>query len=483
MIPASIFSIAKAHADALKESINKAIVPIGRSNLSNLVAHSYIGNLPEGDQVTMADVLAAATEDDADGPSVHTIALASEINSLTPLVAAHVSFVQNEVCKTMFNFEEKYAAQVARVDAQTPYGLFDIREMSVPAPLLDQGVVGLIERFADMNVGAGRPLSTLPAQTATQLMEYMRVSSSGANEAIAKWISEAGAMWLEGVWQHYFASGNVAPNGVVNFRGGFESLSSMPAFERMNVGLAIFLLSRGLLDEPLEGSGIELNMWRDEMDAISRYAGSQVQMAMNLLESMNRQGTVILGVTNGGKTVAVNSELYSKFIDSGGTIEDILGAAISNRTQTYTLDTLQADGNGFRDIWKNYQAMGQSTLNTNATLTLRAEAKALFYDCTNGLEGEEAELLMMSKQNSETLYQRGCDMIDAMDLHQLRDASCLAMELVAGLRYAHTPAKQFLTDMKEAEAAGCTDVAEAALLAVINYIADAKSCELALTDA
>lgn len=483
MIPATIFNIAKSHADAIKEVTGKHICAVGRSNLSNLVAHSYIGNLPESDQVTMADVLAAATADDGEGPSVHSIAMGAEIDSLIPLVSSHISFVRNEVCKVMYDFEEKYGSQVARLSAETPAGLFDIREMSVPAPLKDAGITGLIERFGDASFGAGRLLTSLPRQTADQLADIMRVSSSAGNTAISKWIAETGTAWLEGLWQHYFASGSMEPNGVVAFRGGYEGMISMPAFERMSVGLGLFLLSRGLLDSPMEESGMDLATWRDEMDMLSRFAGAQVDAAMISVKNLERQGTVILGVSGGGKIVAVNSEMYGKFIDAGGTIEDVLGAAISNRSQSYTMDALTAEGSGYREIWKNYQAMGQSTLNTRAVLTLRSEAKSLFYEASRGLEGEEAELLMMSKQNPETLYQRACDLIDDMGTDQLLNTSAMAMCLIAGLRYAHTPAKQILSDMKEAEAAGCTDPAEAALLAAVNYVADAKACELALTSA
>lgn len=483
MIPASIFQIAQGHAAALKETTGKSITPVGRSTLSELVAHSYIGVLPESDQVSMADVLAAATSDDMDGPSIHSAILGSRIDSLVPLVASHISFVKNEVCKAMYAFEEKYGTEVGKIESATPYGMFDIREMTMAAPMENAGISDLVERFADMNSPIPPLLQTLPAQSADQLLEFMRVSSNSANESINKWISDQGHGWLEAIWQHYFASASVTPNPAFVFRGGYAGMASMPAFERLNVGLAVFLLARGLMDEPMEGAGMGLSQWRQDMDIISRFAGGQARHAMSMLDMIKRQQIVILGVSNQGKTVSVNSEFYGKFIDAGGTIEDVLGAALSNRTQTYSYDTLTSEGSGFREIWRNYQAMGQSSLNARAVITLRAEAKALFNEATKGLEGEEAQLLALSGLNAESLYQRGCDMIDNMGLDQLRDSSKMAMELIAGLRYAHTPAKQFLCDMKEAEAAGCTEPSEAVLLAAINYVADAASAELALTTA
>lgn len=484
MISTNVFQIAQANAQALKATINKSITASGRSILSNLVGLSYIGSIPDSDKVTMADVLAAATDDSLDGPSAHTAQIGGYIDTLIPLVSSHISFVQNTVCPKVFSFDEKYSEVVRRLDQQTPYGLFDIVELTAPAPLGNDNFMMLIERFADKGVPAANPVVTLPAQSVQELLEIMRVSSQSVNDDIVKWIAEQGDDWLLDLWHHYFAGANTSPSGNGHqFKGSFNGIGNLPTFERLNVALAVFLLARGLLDNPLDNSAMSLSQWRDTMDSISRFAGAQVQYAIGSLKTIERLETVILGVTNDSKRILVNSPTYTKYLDAGGTIEDILGAAVSNKAQTYTLGTLQEQGEGFREVWKNFQAMGQSSLNARAAVTMRNEAKALFANTLRDLTDDEIQILNMKNQSRESLQTQADECIDSLSLKDLRDCSHLAVCLIAGIRYSHTPAKQFLCDMKEAEEAGCETPAEAAAVAAINYVCDFLTCDLALTDA
>lgn len=484
MISANVFKIAQTHADALKDSIGKSIVASGRSNLSNLVGLSYIGSLPDTAKVELADVLAAATEDSIDGPSQHTAALGAEIDALIPLVSSHISFVQNEVCPKVFAFDEAFRKQVDRLNAETPYGLFDVVQVNSPAPLENSDFMALIERFGSTEAHIPRVLGTLPAQSVEQLIEVMRVSSNAVNKDIALWVSEMGENWLLDVWHHYFATYNTSASGAIGLpRGGFAGLGTLPVFERLNVNLALFLLSRGLLDSPLEDGNMSLDAWRESMDEISRYAGGQVLFARTSLKNINTQQTLILGTFDNGKRIMVYSPVYAKYLEEGGTMEDVLGAAISNRAQSYSLANLQQEGEGFRQIWKNFQAMGQSTLNARAATILRSEAKALFGESLRMFSDDETSLLNMVGKSAQTMAAEAEDYIDSLALKDLYRVRELALYLIAGIRFSHTPAKQFLTDMHEAEEAGCDSPAEAALIAAMNYICDYQASQLGLVSA
>lgn len=251
---------------------------------------------------------------------------------------------------------------------------------------------------------------------------------------------------------------------------GFRILETMSVFDQLNTALALFLLSRGMMGEPMEDAGMSLADWRSGMDHVSRYAASRVEAATRSMKSVLSAETLILGVK--GKTITVHAPVYLRFLEEGGRIEDVLGAALSNRSPTYGMLSMREDGDAFRKVWTNYQAMGQLTLNAAATTALRNEAKALLTESYVQVSENEAEALEILGRSKETQIAKGSDAIDLLTLKDLRDVNTLALKIIAGIRFSHTPALQFLTDMCEAEEAGCTNPAEAAAVATVNYISD-----------
>lgn len=479
MITSSVFNIAKAHADALFNLTGQVVVPVGRSPLSSLIGVSYIANESESPEVSMADVLAAATEDTVDGPSDHTTIIGARIDALTPLVTGHINFIQTVVTPEVEKFDVALQSVVSHYDSQNPTSLFNVIQVNEPAPLLDEDFVDFVKGYMDGNIGIPSNIYSFPATDAATLTEIMRVSSDASNRRIIQWLGELGDDWLLSIWKSYFELHSVMDKPA--FSGGFSGVSSLGDFDRLNVSLALFLIARGMYDNPIEGATMPLATWNQVTDQISRFAANQLQASLFGLDGIKKTNSLVTGVSDGGKTVTVFAPTYAEYLEQGGSIEDILGAAVSGRQMTYTLDTLKSDAVDFRAIWQNYFAIGQSTLQIQAQAALRAEAKALFAATVIDISDDEVQAMTAIGQNAQSLIKQANLKIDSLSLTDLSDTRCVALELIAGMRYSHTPAKQFLMDMHSAMEAGCTNAREAAAVAAANYMADVQAHELALS--
>lgn len=483
MISANVFNIAQVNADALREVTGKQVVPAGKSVLSALVGSSCIGSVPVDNTVSYADILAAATQDSVDGPSEHTNLIGSYIDGLVPMVTHHINFIQTQVAPKVHDFETKLDETLTRLEALSPMSDFNIIQISSVVALRNEEFLAMVQRYADPDINIPSALSDLPAMSTEELLKIMSVSSGEVDQDLKAYLASKGDGWLQDIWHYYFARKNTTPTGSIAgnlFRDNFAGLAYMPAYDRQAVALTVFLLSRGMMDDPIEGAGMALNEWRSTMDAISRWSAHHASSATRQLQANEQGETIVISTADNGKTIVVNSEAYAKYLDKGGELTDIIGAVLHNKGINYSIQGMQENGDKYKQVWDNYCAVSRSYMDSKAATMLRAEAVSLFDRLCVTCNEDEQEYMTTCGVSFESMRGQVKVVLDALPLKKLKETRDLALCLVAGIRFAHTPAKQFLTDMIEAQDAGCEKPQEAAAVAALGYIADFLSCDLAL---
>lgn len=486
MISANVFNIASINADALREVTKMGVVPSGRSILSSLVGISCVGGVSQEGDVSYADILAAATQDSADGPSEHSYVIGNYIDTLIPIVTQQIAFIQTQVVPKVCDFECKMDATMTRLEAMSPMADFNIIQVSDVSVLREAEFLDMVQRYADPDIDIPMAPGSLPALSTEELLKIMSVSSGALDQSLKAYLATKGDAWLQDIWHYYFARQNTSPSGSAGagiHRDGLVGLQRMASYDRQAVSLAVFLLSRGMLDEPLEAAGMSLTNWRSLMDAISRWSAHQTVAATRQLTSVNQGETIVLSTADNGKTIVVNSDAYAKYLEKGGELTDIIGAVLHNRSMNYSIQGMQENGEKYKQVWDNYCAVSRSWLDSKAATMLRAEAMAAFAHLCHVCNEDEQEYMTSCGASFEGMQAQAKEILDSMSLKQLRHSRELSLCLVAGIRFAHTPAKQFLLDMQEAQDAGCEKPAEAAAVAALGYIADFLSCDLALTPA
>lgn len=486
MISANVFNIASVNADALREVTKMGVIPAGRSVLSSLMGVSCVGGFSQEGDVSYADILAASTQDSTDGPSEHSAMIGTYIDTLVPMVTQQIAFIQTQVVPRVYEFESKMDGVLTRLEGMSPMADFNIIQVSDVAVLRETEFMEMVQRYADPDVNIPDSPGSLPAMSTEELLKIMTVSSGALDQSLKAYLATKGDGWLQDIWHYYFARQNTTPSGSVGaniYQGGLAGMERMASYDRQAVALAVFLLSRGLLDEPLDNSGISLSNWRSLMDAISRWSAHQAITATRQLSSIAQGETIVISTADNGRTIVVNSEAYAKYLEQGGELTDIIGAVLSNRSLNYSIQGMQEAGDRYRQVWDNYCAISRSHMDSKAATMLRSEAMHAFVHLCKVCNEDEHEYMTTCGVSFEGMQAQVKEIVDGMSLKQLRHTRDLALCLVAGVRFAHTPAKQFLLDMQEAQDAGCEKPAEAAAVAALGYIADFLSCDLALTPA
>lgn len=479
MIQANVFEVAAAGAAMVKAATDKDIMPVGNSILAALSSLSYVGSISTG-EVTYGDMLQKMTQDDVEAPSEHSLIIGNEIDRLIPLVSGHISFTRNVVRPKIRAFMENYSAVKTSVESINPMEDFNIIQVKTPTPLLNEDLVALVSQFADKNMPAPSPLGRIPSVSVEQLLRAMTVSSTRVNDSIKQWMLERGDEWLMGVWEYYFSVPDDLTMRNSKFEGGYNGIVTQNVYSRLDTCLALFLISRGLMEEPLDAVGVDISTWRQVMDSISRYSGNLLLNALELVNTNRDRNLLILSIGKMGREITVDAQVYEAFIEQGGTYEDILGASMSNASMIYTLQDLKDEGEKFRNIWKTKTALSVSELETRAVARLREAAIGSFIHACDEMEDDERDFLRETGNSKEQMIKQATKAVQMMSFRELKDEEDVAVKLIAGIRFSHTPAQMLLTDIRKAEEAGCTDPQEAAAIAAINYICTYVAGQLAI---
>lgn len=487
MIAQSTYQIAATAAAALRASLGCRIIPKSDSllgQLNNLAYTGMDGKTPES--VSTAQLVAELTVDTAQSSSAHTGAIGAMIDELSPKIVSHIAYVQNVVKPRFLQVQEALQKTVDDLQSQSVAANFDVVQINLPALLDDEAFLGLMSRFAEPGISPRSNLATLPVLTFQQLLDTMAVSSRSTDALTKQWLAQKGEDWLLGVYTAFFASGNMPAklqSSDSQYGLGVLGLERMPSLQRMEVAMAVFLLSRGFLDAMpgnMDGIGMSLPQWRDNMDTYSRYAAQQFTLANKQVSTMRQAGTVVVGVSDSNQRVMVLSDTYSAWLGAGGTVETLLGAVISERSSTYTAADLTNNSKDYDAVWGNYASVGESTRQVRMRRALISTAASLFAIQAALPVDEERGLDTLVNPNSPKRQQAVQDYLDSLTTEQLQDSTEVALVLIAKMRFDYTPAYSFLSDMLRAQKSGCKDPQEAAGVAGLNYVCDYLSTHLTL---
>lgn len=482
MLQQSVYNVAKAQAIGLKEAISMQILPTSSSLIGSLINKSYVSAVDNPD---VAVEIEQVTGDTSSMISAHTAAVGAIADELGPVVQAHIAYIQNTVSPKVTEMTEKLAEFIDIGSQAGPSSLFDIQITTPPPTVTNEGLKAMMERYAQDGQVEPSRLTQLPALSYEDILGLTAVSQTAANDEIQAWLAEKGQEWLMNIWAYYFASQNAVMAPMARGMGYVDGLGGLPKLATLNraeVATAIFLISRNLFDGALEGDvGMSLSAWRTATDAYSRFAASQVKGTIKMIETYGRNNMIVLSVSQDGKTAVVYGPTYNAWLSEGKSVETVLGALVSNKARSYSradLDDVTVD---FAGQWNSYAKLQEATLRAALNSSIRSQALGMFRGMLYKFDDNETNMLGDTNDLFEGMVKKAREWLGTLPGNKVLCPETIALNLVARIRYSHTPAYQFLGDMYEMQANGCDDPREAAMVAGINYLADFLSVQLALT--
>lgn len=469
----SVVLLAKKIGDAGLSLTPKAATPLAMA-----VAECYTPNLDhttdEGDVYWVAEEIAASSMRETQSGFPHDDAIETLSGMGAAAVQRTLNFARNEVnpkIKQVVDAVEKALAS-AEITAVNPVAI-------VPNYLggvwSSSTLRTLAETYELIPAASVKLPSYFPAMDVAGVMETLKTGTSRFDAEIAEWAAILGAEWFMSVFNRVFLRDSNGDSFERNMDYVFDMVGGYPSQEEArNTLLAVFLMAANLKENPPEEAGIDLNTFRKALRDVVEQAGRLIMREFEKHATDVKSGTLLRAwptydtntALQAGRVISVNGDVYTKWLNEGGSPEVLLGSYITDRNTGYA--HLLANAERYKNEWARMQMIRRSRANSekfNIALTvIGKEVSTLIASIV------EDDLVVQSRA---VFHERLRERMSQITINDMDNLYPMIRNIICYSMYAHTQAEDTLACMDQimTQQPGI-DVREAALYAVIDQVVD-----------
>lgn len=427
-------------------------------------------NLPlesEEDIQVWASYIASTTNGSQDNPSLHTTHMNELIEQLSALVVSHVAYAKNVVKPGVIELADAIVNYTETNKPSSAVDKFNIKPHFIPAVLKDDSFLDTLSSYK--NTPALKPEETFSfaPKSPEELTALVMTGSARTDKLITEWLLTKDAMFLKNIWDTYFAR----MEGTSVFNDYLEN--GLNAFERCETALGHYLISRKIQDDVQESS-LPLSQYKIIAAQYRDYSGSILVSCLNKIGTLLKNNVLVVYNNSFAKTLEVNGELYSKWLEEGGSVEVLLGLMISGESVT-SRTLIDEKAETYKRNWNQFETLHKLSEQNNASTYYKHFVLNKFIDLYKEMDPVESDFVLKNTAYVDGAIAKAREYLDSMNPKEIMAINPheLALTLVAKFRFAFTSSYQILSDINRAgQVNPNADVREAALLATINYITD-----------
>ncbi len=253
-----------------------------------------------------------------------------------------------------------------------------------------------------------------------------------------------------------------------------------------DTSLFIFLLARGLLNEPLDNTTMGLAEYSEFISAVMRQAGRAVCVQLQNRAFAKENKMMIISYPYNGSVgdlsnpesaqIVVNSDLYNTWLENGGKPEILFGAAVSDKENN--MERLIENGPAYINKWSQYNARLLSGQRANIYNNTRLAIHVCMSNLITGLSADE-----LGDRTARQLIDCLNTEIRVFSETDVSDIYGFCRKLICKVLYPFSNALYILTAMGEVlkQDPGLTerDAAGVVILKVLcKYVADCLKTEM-----
>lgn len=481
MIQAQSFNTAVAFSQQLASKGRVAVALPGTvmSELVRLSSPVFTQPLTNSDDVlSVGTMMQSVTEGTLESPTQHSLELDAYIKDLSKLVCAHVAYAKNVIRPHVTEFAEAVVAYQSNNRPKLAGDNFQLQTLRMPAVLKDESFLDSLSYYKDKSVLTPDLHFALQPKSKEELMELVLTGSDRVDRQITEWLSHQHGDFLLGIWGTFFTTTQVSPGvGVVSF----EDVGRLNAFERADCALAVYLLARKITDQ-VQSTTIPLGAYKNIAQQYTDYAGAQLVDALKRIALMIKTKALIVTVDSAKRCAKLNGEVYGAWLDAGNTPEIILGLIVSGN-QPSSAALIDQNAEDYKRQWNSYVTFYDTSEANKSHQYLKDFVVQSFAESLKNRDDVEQDFVLKNPAHLQNVLKRVQQEVDNLRTGDFKDPYTLALCLVAKHRFYYTSAYQILSDIHQAGVTNPNvDVREAALLAVINYVADYLAAQLTLSN-
>lgn len=388
----------------------------------------------------------AGLGEDAVGANDLDIALEESVKLLVESMSGYIDFARNVVAPECASLAESVIGALNSLD-NSQLGKMDLLIKDVPAILTNGALLVQLADYEGKVSLAPKMCFTYTPRAASDLVELMR-QGNGMDKEIIAWANTKDASFFPKVWDTFFTA-----------IGHSKDFIAELASEDYDVALAVYLMAGNLIDEPTEPQSMALITYHGTMAGFRDQAGKYLFNKLKLVDLSNKSKTLVIGGTD--TLVVVNGQVYSEYVDAGGTPEILFGNLVTGN-KLRALSDLINSGETLTKAWTQHSAYVQVAERNHRTTKIRK------YFCEFFSASQKGTAVAVAGE-----YKQFETLIERMPDNDLNNIYLTALSLLCSTRYAHTNAYAILRGIDDI----CKDnpeldVREAATLANLEYLVD-----------
>lgn len=375
-------------------------------------------------------------------------------------VRGHVDFARNTVSAAVTDLVDRVNEALRSLSPSTLLGM-EVKVHSSPAPLDLAQLENSIERFAAQSPAEPRLSARLPVLPYTELLELMGSGAGGVDKEVQAWLAIKGETFLTSLWEAVFTQSPVALNArAVSFNTFVQDREN-----GVDNALAIFLLARKLVEQPIEGVEMPLQAFENLMAEFRNQAALRLKYALEENVRIVKNGELVR--FSDARVSVVNEKVYRPWIEAGGDNEVLFGNQLQPRPFMMQRD-LDDNAVALKAAWTRHAVLTATVENNRRFSRTKEILDQQFRAQLKEITAEDA----IVQGNAELVLSKFRSELAAAKEGELKDLYALCLKLVCRSRFPHTAAEELLSTIQRIQCENPkVDVREAAAVAVLEYIA------------
>ena len=401
----------------------------------------------------------------------HDVIMDQIAEGVSESVKEHMIFAKNVVAPAVEELVVKTATTMREFTPSSLLGM-EVVVWNPPKPLLNSSIEDAVKKFEELPFDVPAMNLKLPNISATEIIDLMKSGSGGLDKDIAEWAAGKGDSYFINLWENVFQQkqADLKDTKLVTFRewiyGGQNDIDN---------ALAIFLLARKLMDNPLPETEMNLVSFNKTIVEFRNHSAYRLFIALTELDNINKNGVLIRSVNKNVTTV--NGSVYDSWITAGGENEILFGNSLNSSTIVSVQD-FNEKGAELKALW-NRHAVLTATVERNRTFTRTKEVLLKHFNeqMRTITEGDEATL-----ENRARITEAFEVCLQGLREDELNDLWDACLKLLCASRFAKTDTRRILLGIERVKKENPNiDVREAAAISVIEYVADWIASQLQVT--
>lgn len=403
----------------------------------------------------------------ADGSVLHDVVMDELVDVVSKTVMGNLDIarnVVNPIIKEVVLDTESYieaAVNLKRSNVEIlPFTYADI--WSTPA------LADMVDRYADINfVDVPLKLRFKMFVDKPTLLELAKTGAVSFDQTLEDLCAKYEEDYVVRLFNRTFTL------GVIDSPTKLSELinANNPLFSNQDDALLVHLWARKLLVEIPEDTGMSLNQYKEYITLLIAQSGRVVAKIIERRERVIRMKDLVLSMSqntdmmtsNGVSKIIVNADVYSKWLEEGGTPETLMGSWISDRETNYK--NLIDKREMYEAAWIKHDRI----IVTKARLEkFNYAVEGIKQAISKQIVEMDTETLMVPK---EVLQKRLNESVGLLYGKFYDDLWVYARKMVCTVLFPHTNALEILCSIDDvSKDFPGIDVREAALLATIEVM-------------